>query len=234
MKINFKNIFKKRSPVFYIFLAWVISTVFILYFVFPLISANFGYFVNQKKNDDIKTVTNPKAQTAITKEEKVLENKLVISKINVDAPIVEAESIKDKDIVKSMESGVVHYPTTSKPGEKGNVFLTGHSSNYRWAKGSYNFVFALLNKMQKNDLIIVYFNGTKYVYKVFDIVVVSPQDVSVLGQTEDSIISLMTCDPPGTTWKRRVVKGIQIEPDSKNNATPGGEKEGTINNLIGN
>ncbi len=234
MKIDFKSIFKNRSPVFYVFLAWIVSTILIVYFVFPLVSANVDYFLGQKKDTNTQPINDSKPQATVKKDPALKENKLIVSKINVDAPIVEAASIKDSDILGAMENGIAHYPVTSKPGEVGNAFFVGHSSNYRWAKGNYNFIFANLNKLAKGDLIIVNFNQVKYVYKVFDVVVVPPEDVSVLGQTKDSIISLMTCDPPGTTWKRRVVKAIQIEPDPKTNTALTTENPVPVNSLVGN
>lgn len=227
---------KKKPLIFYIFILWAVLGAFFIYLNFPLLSQNFNYYFNKKHREETENKGISSSNKSTENKIENVRNSIVISKINVDAPIVEAQSTKDADILKALENGVAHYPTTSLPGETGNAFITGHSSNFRWAKGNYNYVFTLLNKLQKDDIIIAYWGGRKYVYKVFDIKVVSPKDVSVLDQTSESIISLMTCDPPGTTWKRRVVRGLQIEPDPKTNK-PWQSRlnmQGRVNSLIGN
>ena len=40
-----------------------------------------------------------------------------------------------------------------------------------------------------------------------------PTDVSVLKQTDEPYLTLMTCYPPGTTSKRLIVKLKQISPE---------------------
>ena len=228
---------KKRSLVFYIIvISWVLTTIAVIYFCFPIISSNLKYYFGKKNQQtgESKDSNENKQNGNANQDNKNLEKKIVIPKIGVDAPIVEPASLSDKDILKALENGVVHYSNTAKSGEQGNVFLTGHSSNYRWAKGSYNYVFSLLNKLTNGDEIIVYYDGTKYVYRVFEVVVVSSKDVSVLNQTEDSIVSVMTCDPPGTAWKRRVVRAKQTEPDPSKNKIPEARAQEMIKKLIGN
>lgn len=231
---------RKRSLLFYFIIVWIVLTGLIIYFNFPLISGEISYYFRDGNKDKISDATqnnNTNNQTNTqnsNNENKIAEFKIIIPKINVSAPVVEPASISDKDILKALENGVVHYPETAKPGEVGNAFFTGHSSNYRWAKGSYNYVFSLLNKMQNGDQVTVHYNGQKYIYEVFEIIVVSSKDVSVLDQTDSSIVSLMTCDPPGTSWKRRVVKAKQIEPDPAKNKIKGTKNSEGINQLIGN
>ena len=52
----------------------------------------------------------------------------------------------------------------------------------------------------------------QYEYEVTDMYVVSPEKISVLDQTYDaSYITLITCVPPGTYWKRLVVRSKLVE-----------------------
>lgn len=148
------------------------------------------------------------------------EPKLIIPKINVELPVVyDVDTIQEKDIQEGLERGVVHYPTTSNPGEKGNGVIFGHSSNNILNKGNYKFAFVLLNRLQTDDTFYIEKNGVRYVYKVFDSKIVSPNEVSVLGDVpgKTSTMALITCDPPGTALKRLVVWGEQISPDPANN-----------------
>ncbi|MDD3480841.1 MAG: class E sortase [Patescibacteria group bacterium] len=139
-------------------------------------------------------------------------NYLKVGKIKVNAPIVFPKTTDEATIQKYLTQGVVHYHGTANPGQVGNTFITGHSSNFWWIKGNYNYVFVNLDKLVKGDQAIIYYGGNKYVYEVTGKVVVAPTDVSVLGATDTPTLSLMTCTPPGTNWKRLVVKFKQVAP----------------------
>lgn len=139
---------------------------------------------------------------------KKTESRLVIPVIGVDAPII--WNVPEADIVKNLENGVAQYEDTALPGHVGNVFITGHSSYYVWANGSYKDVFALLNKLNNGDIIFVYYNGTKFTYKVESEKTVWPDDMTVLQQGNTNTLSLMTCVPIGTNLKRLIVTATQI------------------------
>lgn len=102
---------------------------------------------------------------------------------------------------------MVRYPGTARPGEVGNAFIFGHSSNYPWVKSDYNDVFALLDNLQNGDEIIIFYNQKKYVYRVTDRAEVKPGDVKALESRDPNKkeLSLMTCWPVGTTLKRLIV-----------------------------
>jgi sortase A len=149
------------------------------------------------------------------------EPKVIIPKINVDVPVVYTQnSVQEKDIQLSLENGIVHYPTTAQPGEKGNAAIFGHSSNNILNKGKYKFAFVLLNRLEKGDTFIIHKDGVRYVYKIFDRKIVNPNQLEVLDPIANkSTVSLITCDPPGTSLKRLVVIGEQISPSPKENKT---------------
>ncbi|MEK7447446.1 MAG: class E sortase [Patescibacteria group bacterium] len=134
------------------------------------------------------------------------ESRVVVPKIGVNAPIVYADTKDEKAIEGLLHSGVVHYQGTAPPGTVGNSFITGHSSNYWWDTGKYNQVFVMLDKLEPGDQAVIYNNGKKFVYTVRDKAVVAPEDISVLAPTDTPVLSLMTCTPPGTSWKRLVVR----------------------------
>ncbi|MDD5731580.1 MAG: class D sortase [Patescibacteria group bacterium] len=146
------------------------------------------------------------------------DNTLMIPKIGVQAPIVFAKTRAQSEVDKLLLEGVVHYFDTAFPGEEGNVFITGHSSYYWWSNGKFNTIFSILDKLVVGDIIYVNYGGNRYTYKVFDMKVVSPKELSVLNQNDnESILSLMTCTPVGTNYKRLVVRASQVDPDPKNN-----------------
>ena len=137
-------------------------------------------------------------------------DKLIVPKINVDAPIVFVQTADNKTILDSLQSGVAHYPGTALPGQAGNVFITGHSSYYWWGGGKYNRIFAVLDKLRADDLIYIYYQGEEYVYKVRDNIVVMPNQTEVLKPTATATLSLMTCVPVGTNLKRLIVRADLI------------------------
>lgn len=139
-------------------------------------------------------------------------NTILIPKIGVQAPIMFADSKKQGDIDKLLLEGVVHYPDTAMPGERGNVFITGHSSYYWWSNGKFNNVFSILDKLVVGDTINIIYNYKRYTYEVRSMKIVFPTDISVLDQGGGNELSLMTCTPVGTNYKRLIVKAIQKDP----------------------
>jgi sortase A len=148
------------------------------------------------------------------------ENKIIIPKINVEAPVVyDIPTIEEKDVQAGLERGVVHYITTPNPGEKGNSVIFGHSSSNILNKGKYKFAFLLLKSLEKDDTFIVQKDGKRYVYKIYNKFVTSPTDFSVVGPTDrPATMTLITCDPPGTSTNRLIIQAEQIFPDPATNA----------------
>lgn len=141
------------------------------------------------------------------------ENRIVIPKISKNIPLVdiknqtiEGQNELNNIFMKELENGVVRYPWSSKPWKDGTTFIFWHSSNFPWIKGDYNDVFALLDNVVKDDIIVIYYNQEKYTYKVKEKKVVKPWDVSVLKREAGANeLSIMTCWPVGTTFNRLIV-----------------------------
>ncbi len=148
------------------------------------------------------------------------DNRLVIPKLGKSIPIVDtgAEQIQgenwaqlEKQIQSALQTGVVHYPGTAKPGQYGNVFITGHSSYYPWDPGQYKDVFATLSKLEVGDRYYVYYKQTQFAYEVTEKKEVKPSNVEVLKQPIDEKIStLMTCSPVGTTLRRLIITAKEV------------------------
>lgn len=141
------------------------------------------------------------------------ENRVIIPQIGENIPLLDVKNREIKNetelndiFMEELERWIVRYPGTAKPWEKGTSFIFGHSSNFPWVKWDYNEVFALLNNVELNDEIIVYYDQEKYIYKITGKKIVTPWDVSVLkGDENKSEIILMTCWPIGTTLNRLIV-----------------------------
>lgn len=165
--------------------------------------------------------TNPQAIAVDTKSPNPERGPyLTIPAINVEAPIVFEPSFEEWKVQVALRSGVVHYGNTANPGENGNVVILGHSSGQPWAPGNYKFIFTLLEKVQTGDSIIADYNGTRYMYKVTNRVVVKPTDTSLIQPTGKPTITLITCTPVGTSTNRLIVQAEQISPTPNAAAQP--------------
>lgn len=139
-----------------------------------------------------------------------------IEKIGVDAPMVWSQSEDGNKTLKDLESGLSHFPKSAAPGENGNAIISGHSSNYIWAKGDYNHVFKDLEKLEKGDLVnikIIQKNGKiiNYQYKISDKFNTSPDDERIFANTDSPTLTLTTCWPVGTALKRTIIKADLVK-----------------------
>jgi sortase A len=164
-----------------------------------------------------KEIRNETAKSAPLEDGEVVPSTptLVVPKIGVTAPILFIDTYDEATIQENLKNGVVHYFQTALPGKVGNSFITGHSSNYWWEKGSYNYIFSNLDKLAVGDQAKIYYEGNKFLYQVSSIKTVEATDLTVLNQTAKPTLTLMTCTPPGTSWKRLIVSFDQIAPEYK-------------------
>jgi LPXTG-site transpeptidase (sortase) family protein len=147
---------------------------------------------------------------------------IIIPKIHLEIPVDYSQtSTNEATIENALENGIVHYPTTVKPGQQGNAAFFGHSSNNIFNPGKYKFAFVLLHELVPGDTFYITNNGKVYIYKVFSKTIVEPSDVNVLNNVagHSATATLITCDPPGTSLHRLVVVGDQISPDPSTNST---------------
>ncbi len=151
---------------------------------------------------------------AVTKKSKsnLKNNHLYIPKIDVDAKV--SWDVEQGQEQEKLRESVIHLDGTAKPGQKGNIFITGHSSYYWWI-GKYTRIFALLDKLEKNDKIVIAYKNKIYTYKVYDKFTVRSHQTYVLDQGKGRDLSLMTCVPIGTNWNRLIVKAKQINVSPK-------------------
>ncbi len=137
---------------------------------------------------------------------------LFIPKINVNVPIV---ADVDGDVARvyfqKLKDGVAHFKGTAKPDQVGNTVIFGHSSAIPGIVATpYAQTFLLLDKLKKGDKITVYYRGQPYYY-VVDSVKSMPDDaLDILKATDSATLTLFTCWPPGTDFKRMVVVSHKI------------------------
>lgn len=135
------------------------------------------------------------------KKPKVSSYTLSIPKIRIRNASVSAN---DTDLGKHL----VNYPGTSIPGDFGNAVIFGHSTLPQlYNPKDYKTILANAYKLEIGDKIYATLKKKTYSYRIYNITVVDPSDTSVFSQDYDrSYLTLVTCTPPGTIWKRLIVK----------------------------
>jgi sortase A len=105
--------------------------------------------------------------------------RISIPKINLTAVVVEGVSRKQ------LLLGPGHLKDTPAPGEQGNSVISAHRDTF----------FRHIYELNKGDIITVERNGATYNYKVTGKKVTDPNDITVLKQTHEPQLTLITCYP---------------------------------------
>ncbi len=120
---------------------------------------------------------------------------------------------------KTLKKGPGAWIYGAFPGAPGNATLSGHRTTYGGP-------FRRLGDLKIDDLI--YFSapdGKESVFKVRGMGVVSPKDVYVTEDVPGVRLTLLTCDPPGTTTRRLVIQSELISGEFIDLALPDDEWE---------
>lgn len=127
---------------------------------------------------------------------------------SIVTPVIYVDAATEEVFQEALTNGVVHYPGTALPGEPGNPYIFGHSSDYFWKPGNYKEVFkALVDIPLDTEIHITNSQGELFVYRVIETKIVGPKEVSVLDQFdyERTMLTLQTSYPIGTALKRYIV-----------------------------
>jgi LPXTG-site transpeptidase (sortase) family protein len=120
--------------------------------------------------------------TPLNNEPKVVNDGLTrveIPKIDLDAIVVEGTSWK------KLRLGPGRITSSAHPGERGNSVITAHRDTF----------FRHIGDLQMNDEILVRRNGEVLTFHVTGRKIVEPTDLSVLKQTKEPTLTLITCYP---------------------------------------
>lgn len=213
------------------FLGYLIFCAGLLTFFFilgPLVRAEFDYRLDKFRG--VKKIV-PRIVTSQSQQSGVeevsfaslsgLENAIipasteygiVIEKINANAIVVaQVNPAKEQEYTKALTKGVAEALGSTSPGEAGNLYLFSHSTNAPWNIIRFNAVFYLLKELDSGDRIIIFYKNKRFDYEVFDKHIVSPTDVSYLtNRYNKPVLTLQTCDPPGTLINRLIVRAKLI------------------------
>ncbi|MGG0822188.1 class D sortase [Paenibacillus turicensis] len=149
--------------------------------------------VSQLLDEGVSSTDENKAQP-IKLEEGVL-GIISIDSIDLKLPILEGAT------KKNMRHAAAHMSETTPLGQIGNAAIAAHRAHKEGR------LFNRLGEVKIGDEIIVQNDQQKYIYKVYNIVIVEPTDLSVLDKNgQDSIVTLITCDPMINPTHRLIVQ----------------------------
>ncbi|MBN1537278.1 MAG: class D sortase [Anaerolineales bacterium] len=118
--------------------------------------------------------------------------RIQIPAIKVDAPVVQGDGWEQ------LKKGVGQHAGTANPGEKGNVVLSAHNDIF-------GEIFRDLDKLKPGDQLVVFTNQRSYTYVVSQVKIVEPTSVDAMAQTNQPLLTLVSCYPYMVDDQRIVV-----------------------------
>ena len=99
---------------------------------------------------------------------------------NIDFNTTNDTSETDSPLQKKLQGGIVHLAFTPLPGEIGNSYIVGHSSNYAFIISDYNQVFKPLERNGQigEDFTIFDLYGRELKFKTFDTALIEEVDTA--------------------------------------------------------
>ena len=125
--------------------------------------------------------------------------RIEISAIGLEVMILEGTG------EETLRRAVGHIPGTPLPGQEGNVAIAGHRDTF----------FRPLRDIRKDDEITLTTLDGFYRYRVDSIRVVEPEDIAVLDDSDEAVLTLVTCYPfhfVGAAPQRFVVRAHRSRP----------------------
>lgn len=131
-----------------------------------------------------------------------------IPSYQISIPRLNIQNANVSTIDDDLSIHLVNFQGTCVPPDRGNCVIFGHSTlPSLYNPHDYKTIFANIQNLRVGDLIIVHIDNIDYLYKIFDMSVVSADNTSVLSQTmDDSYLTIITCTPPGTVWFRLIIR----------------------------
>lgn len=136
-------------------------------------------------------------------------NRIIISKVGIDAQIIQPNSINVTILDQALQKGAVYYPGSGTI-EQGNIFVFGHSTNWAVVQNQAYKTFNGLEKLQIGDEIYLEAGGQNYLYKVQSVKMVNADNALVEFDNSGRKLTISTCNTFGQKQERWVVEAISV------------------------
>ncbi len=121
--------------------------------------------------------------------------RIQIPDISVDAPVIQGDGWEQ------LKKGVGQHAGTPNPGQSGNMVLSAHNDVF-------GEIFRDLDKLAVGNEITVFTSQKSYRYTIQEIRFVEPTAVEVMANTQEPVVTLISCYPYLVDNQRVVVKAI--------------------------
>lgn len=135
-----------------------------------------------------------------------LSSTLMMRQLSEPLPLIYSDTLEEKQVQQYLKQGAVVLPLGTSIGEPGNVVITAHSSGFE-SFGPYRFAFAKLSELKEGEEFQITVNSAVYTYRAYAKEIVWPSQVDKLPQDNRSTVTLVTCWPIWTDFKRLLVHG---------------------------
>jgi LPXTG-site transpeptidase (sortase) family protein len=135
----------------------------------------------------------------------LIPQKIEIPKIGVSSVIQIPRAIDVTSLDTALAKGSVYYPGSGTL-QAGNMFLFGHSTNWKVVNNQAYKTFNNLEKLVKGDSIELTSGGKKYIYEVTTVKRAAEDDVLIEFNKGDRMLTISTCDTFGQKQDRWVVE----------------------------
>lgn len=202
-KFSLKKFFRILSVIF-----MAIGSTAIVYFLLPI----FLWYIYFQPVSEAQNIVNTIPKVGIlnsqASENSFAKNESEISRYFISIPELNIENAEVTTVDTNTKKHLVNYGKLNIPGRAGNALIFGHSTLPQFFNAkNYKTIFTNIYKLKNGDKIYATVGDSIYLYKVFRSAVVDSSDTSPLEQDyNNSYITLVTCTPPGTIWKRLIVK----------------------------
>ncbi len=200
--------------------SWIGIAMMLIGITIIISALSIRYEVNKTQKlmieDFKKNIQKVHEQLSISEDINIIDNKTLDNKAAsanlagtigiISIPKIELNVALSEGIDgETLKYAVGHFTGTPMPGDKGNFCVAGHRSY------TYNQYFNRLDELSMGDKIIVTTIDGEFEYEVYESRVVKPEEISVLDNTKDAEITLVTCTPIRVATHRLIVKGRMVE-----------------------
>ena len=105
--------------------------------------------------------------------------------------------------LRQIDHGPSHWPGTPMPGHVGNSVFPGHRTTH-------SRPFYFINELVAGDHIIFTTTEGRFVYEVYEAFTVRPNEMWIVDNTPNPIVTIFGCHPRGSAKFRYVVRGRLI------------------------
>jgi len=143
-------------------------------------------------------------------EQSATTSHITFDQLESPLPLVYSDTLEEEQLQEYLKEGAVVLPLGTSFGDPGNVVVTAHSSGTA-AFGPYRFAFAKLGELEPGQEFKITTPTASYTYRAYKKEVVWPHQVDKLPSDDRSTVTLVTCWPLWTNFKRLLVHAELIK-----------------------